>query len=84
MKPTRRINLGFHPIQTSGVNYVSIRFPKASLDALGLAPGMEMECIGFIEPTEIVLRPRQADAVTCAGFIEQSIERKAWGLRDET
>jgi hypothetical protein len=84
MKTSRRISLGYQPVQNSGANYVFIRFPKASLDALGIVPGMEMECFGFLEPTEIIIRPRLEDAVSCEGYIEQSITlSKKWELRDE-
>jgi|694.fasta_scaffold68599_2 hypothetical protein len=82
MGQNKRINLGGSTLTSTGANWVSVRLPKNYLEALGLVTGMNVECLAFTDPLEIIIRPRISDAVTCAGYIDQCLERSAWGLVD--
>jgi hypothetical protein len=83
MSANKRLNLGMSSLASHGANYVSVRLPKGPLEALGLVTGMNVETLAFTEPLEIIIRPQVEDAVTCAGYIDQSLQRKTWGLVDD-
>jgi antitoxin component of MazEF toxin-antitoxin module len=80
MAPNKRLNLGISAIADQGVHHVSVRLPKATLEALGLVPGMNVECLAFTDPFEIIIRPQADNPASCDGYIDQAIERKPWGL----
>jgi hypothetical protein len=80
MAPNKRLNLGNSTITDDGVHRVSVALPKATLEALGLVPGMNVECLAFTDPFEIILRPQIENTASVEGYIDQALERKPWKL----
>ena len=80
MSLNKRLNLGTSTLADQGVHHVSVRLPKATLEALGLVAGMSVECLAFTDPFEIIIRPQSDNPASCEGYIDQALQRKPWKL----
>jgi hypothetical protein len=55
-----------------------VTMPKNMVEMMGLVAGQEVDIIGYSDPTEIVLKPREITGDTSSALIDVSISKRPW------
>jgi hypothetical protein len=76
-----RFNLGRSCLNANAAKRLNVSLPKDVLEVMGLYAGMELECVGYNDPVEIIIKPLSNRVGEADELISTSIERRPWGLR---
>lgn len=79
-----KINMGTATLESTGSGKITISLQKAMLDFLEMYSGSDVNVIGYLNPTEIVIKPKSVRAGQVDSMISESISRKPWGLLHES
>jgi len=74
--------MGSSTLSVAGQKKVTVSLPKSIVEMMGLVAGQEVDIIGYSDPVEIVLKPREITGDSPQDLIESSLARRPWKVFD--